>query len=164
MKHWLHRYDYLLVMRSNAQPLFGKYLYRDYIQITLPAFLHQNEIGCKSSDVKSSNDNDWFLMKIRQYKKWRMVEYQLSTPRQPVPRHLHNEAEHNHSDHVDIMFCWISVLLQVLVCRSATADHLCEEFFGLQCIIRYRRIKQQNGLLSATNTRANYLPHLWTSN
>jgi hypothetical protein len=48
----------------------------------------------------------------------------------------------------------------VLVCRSATADHLYEECFGLQCITSYRRIKQQNGLLSAANTRAYYLPHL----
>jgi hypothetical protein len=41
----------------------------------------------------------------------------------------------------------------VLVCRAATANHLCVEFVGLQCITSYRRIKQQNGLLSAVNRK-----------
>jgi hypothetical protein len=41
----------------------------------------------------------------------------------------------------------------VLVCRSATANHLCEEFYDLQCITSYRRINQQNGLSSAANRK-----------
>jgi hypothetical protein len=56
--------------------------------------------------------------------------------------------------------CFFPCTMKVLVCRFATADHLCEGFFGLLCITSYRRIKLQNGLLSAANTRANYLPYL----
>jgi hypothetical protein len=35
-----------------------------------------------------------------------------------------------------------------LVCRFATAYHLYEEFFGLQCITSYRRIKQQSNRMA----------------
>jgi hypothetical protein len=38
------------------------------------------------------------------------------------------------SDYLRLIFYIISISLQVLVCRSATAHHLCEEFYGLQCI------------------------------
>jgi hypothetical protein len=66
----------------------------------------------------------------------------------------------------DVVWCPLHVVLNIGFITSvgvhvcATADHLYEEFFGLQCITSYCRIKQQNGLLSTANTRANYLPHL----
>jgi hypothetical protein len=44
------------------------------------------------------------------------------------------------------------MITRALVCRSATANHLCEELYGLQCIqTLHYRIKLQNGVLLAAN-------------
>jgi hypothetical protein len=76
---------------------------------------------------------------------------------------LHQDQPPHYSVQDTVLFCRISLLLRALVCKSATADHLCEELYGLQCITDYCRIKLQNGLLSAANARPCYLTHLISS-
>jgi hypothetical protein len=45
----------------------------------------------------------------------------------------------------------IGLITRALVCRSATANHLCEEFMAYNVSTRYYKIRLQNGVLSAAS-------------
>jgi hypothetical protein len=45
----------------------------------------------------------------------------------------------------------IGLITRALVCRSATANHLCEEFMAYNVSTHYYKIRLQNGVLSAAS-------------